>query len=117
MGKVESHLHITIILTSSVGSKMMQQTKVNTFDNKPHKCLSKLGGLKQNYKGSGITMSSCSETPVDTVFKSVSELSHIAFLVGMKRSTTNPQESKRRVIVSYFYLKLQGNLLSFKSCK
>lgn len=41
MCKVESDLHITIILLSSVGSKMMQQTKVNTFENKPHNCLPK----------------------------------------------------------------------------
>lgn len=67
MGKVEPDLHITIILTSSAGSKMMQQTKVNAFENKPHKCLSKPGGLKQNYKSSGITTSSCAESPEDSL--------------------------------------------------
>jgi len=51
MGKVESDLHITIILVSSVGSKMMQQTKVNTFENKPHKCLPNLGSLIPEIKG------------------------------------------------------------------
>lgn len=65
LSKVESDLRVTIILVSSAGSKMMQQTKVNTFENK---CLPKLASLISEIKGSGITMNSCTETPLDTSF-------------------------------------------------
>lgn len=94
MGKVESDLHITIILVSSVGSKMMQPMKVNTFQNKPHKCLPKFGSLIPDAKSSGITMNSCAETPLDTSVFSQS-FPTISFCLGWKAASPTREKQVR----------------------
>jgi len=94
--------------------KTMQQTNGNTFENKLHKCLSKLDSLKPELQRQWQYNEQLHRNPTGRfIFKSMLELSHNVYLVGMKRSITDTHESKRGVIASYFHLKLKGNLFSF----
>lgn len=68
MSKVESDLHIIITFISSVGSKMMQQSKVKTFENTPYKCLPELQSLISETRSSGNAMNSCAEDLLDMLF-------------------------------------------------
>lgn len=87
----------------------------NIFENKSHKCLPKLAILIPKIKDSGITVNSCAETSLNTIFQSILELSQNLFVVGIEGSIVNARENKQDMISSCFHLK--GNLFSFNSHK
>lgn len=87
----------------------------NIFENKSHKCLPKLAILIPKIKDSGITVNSCAETSLNTIFQSILELSQNLFVVGIEGSIVNARENKQDMIASCFHLK--GNLFSFNSHK
>lgn len=112
---MKSDLHIAQILLSPIGSKMMLQTHINTSENKPRKCFSKLGSLIPIYKAVALPWTAVQHPSGHFIFQSILALSHNVFLAGMERTIANPRESIKGMIASHFHLK--GNLLTFVSHK
>lgn len=66
--------------------KTMQQTNGNTFENKLHKCLSKLDSLKPELQRQWQYHEQLHRNPTGRfIFKSMLELSHNVYLVGLLR--------------------------------